>query len=368
MALMNSLMRSISVVFAFSLFLSSPLFAQAIPPPKLTPTPTSERHRALLNEAVGLHNQRAFDAAIAKFQQVLQENPNDVTAIYELGYSYFEKGDYMKSLRTAYSGAQYKSEELAGFYLLMGSNLDKLDEPENAIKVYKTGMKLFPNNGLFHFNMAITYLNIERPDEAKKSLKLAAALEPEHPATHLGLGQLYLTGGYKVPAVLALSRFLVLEPDTNRSSAALQTMEGIIRSGIGPPTDSRISVVIEPKGKTDEGDFSTVSLSLSMIAASPHLEKNRGKSEMQLAVEDFSTLFAVLAEVTAGKNHSGFAWNHYRPYFIEMQSKNHVEPFCYYTRQTSNNKVIAKWLSENATRVNEFLNWSRNYQWKKNKK
>jgi tetratricopeptide (TPR) repeat protein len=356
--------RRLLMALVIGLLFGSSVFSQTIPPPKLDPTPTSDRHKAILSEAVALHNHRQFDAAIAKYQQVLQENPNDVTALYELGYSYFEKGDYMKSLRTAYNGAQYKSQELAGFYLLMGNNLDKLDEPENAIKVYKTGMKLFPANGLFHFNLAITYLNIEKSDDAKKSLKRAAELEPEHPATHLGLGQLYLTGGYKVPAVLALSRFLVLEPDTNRSSAALQTMEGIIRSGIGPPTDSRISVVIEPKGKTDEGDFDTVSLALSMIAASPHLEKNRGKSEMQLVVEDFSTLFSVIEEVSAGKKHSGFAWNYYRPYFVEMKSRDYVEPFCYYTRRSGNNKDVARWLSENAGRVNEFLNWSKGYQWK----
>ena len=307
-----------------------------------------------------------FDGAIAAFQQILRENPDDVAAIYHLASSLFGKQEYAKSLAAANNGAKYKSQELAAFYLLIGTNLDRLDEPELAIKVYKNGMKVYPGDVQFPMNLAITYLNIGRPEDAKKSLKEAAAIDPNYPASHLGLGQLYFNGGYKAQAVLALCRFLVLEPASKRSAAALKTIQGIIETGIGPAEDSRLTIVVDATMRMDEGDFNAANVALSMLAAAPYLEKNKGKSEIRLAIENFTALFTVLSE-GGKKKQSGFAGSYYRPYFVELKDRNYIEPFCYYIHQGGGSSEAASWLAQNGGRVNEFLNWSKSYQWTKGK-
>ena len=89
-------------------------------------------------------------------------------ALYELAFSYSMKKDHRKSLETAYKGAHYKSKHLAGFYLVIGNNLDLLGEPNKAVDVYKAGIKLEPNTSILYFNLAITYTNLKKPDEAKR--------------------------------------------------------------------------------------------------------------------------------------------------------------------------------------------------------
>ena len=318
-----------------------------------------------MREAIAFEQRRDFDGAMARLQQILRENPGDVNAIYRLAYSHFGKEEYMKSLAAANTGASYKSPQLAAFYLLIGNNLDRLDEPELAIKVYKHAMKSFPGDVQFPMNLAITYLNFGRPEDAKKSLKDAATVDPSYAGSHLGLGQLYFNTGYKVPAVLALCRFLVVEPDSSRSAAALKTMQGIVKTGVGRGEGSDLTIVVDSTMRKDEGDFNVANVALSVIAASPYLEENKGKGEMRLAVENFTKLFSVLSE---GKQHqSGFAWNYYRPYFVEMKTRNYVEAFCYYIHQSAGSAETSTWLAQNGTRVTEFLNWSKNYEWPKGK-
>ena len=337
--------------------------SQGIPEARLTPAAELEKHRDLMREAIASDERRDFDAAIARLQQILQENPGDVGAMYQLAYSHFGKEEYGKSLAVAYTGARYKSQQLSAFYLLIGNNLDRLEEYELAIKVYKQGKKSFQTDVQFPMNLAITYLNFGRPEDARKYLKEAAALDPNYASSHLGLGQLYFASGYKAQAVLALCRFLVLEPDSSRSGAALKTLQGVIQSGIGPVEESKIAIVVDATLRTDEGDFNSANLALSMLAASPYLEKNKGKSEMSLAVENFSTLFAVLSE--GKKNQSGFAWNYYTPYFVEMKNRNYVEAFCNYIYHSGGSAEASNWVAQNGAKVSEFLNWSKSYMWRR---
>ena len=361
------LKRSLWLAIATQI-LSIQINSQEIQSPKLTPAPTSAKHKQLIREGVQLHDQGDFQGAIRKYQEVLAENSDDVSALYELSFSLFANKDYKKSLETAYKGAQYRSDSLSRFYALIGNNLDHLNEPEKAIKAYKSGIKLFPDDAQLHFNLAVTYVGLNKFDDAKKSLKAAVASDPSHPSSHLGLGQLYQKDNYKIPALLAFNRFLVLEPRSPRSRPALQRVTDIIESGVGKSNDKKeITIFVDPSAKTDEGDFNTINLTLSLLSASKHLEKNKGKSDMQLTVEWFGSLFAILLEVDSDKKQSGFAWNYYRPYFIDMKRRNYVEPFCYYIYQSSGSAEVSKWLTENQGKLNEFLSWSKSYQWPKDK-
>jgi TolA-binding protein len=340
------------------------LAGQEIKPPNLTPAPQTDKHRDLLRDAVRLHDKGNYDGAIAGYLEILKENPDDISALYELGFSYFAKREYQKSLDIANRGAQYKSHLLAGFYTLMGNDLDHLGQGDKAIKVYKEGIKQFPGDVQLHYNLGIALAGAKKADEAKKSFKNALSINPDHPSSHFALSQLYQNDNYKIPALLAGCRFLVLEPKTARSTTMLkmagQLTQGGVQQGKEP---NSISIVMDTGGKTDEGDFNSVTGALSLIAAARYLEKNKGKSEIRLFIDDLSTLLAIMSENK--QKGSGFAWDYYRPYFCEIANRKFVEPFCYYISQSAQSEEVERWLTLNAERVREFLTWSRSYQWAK---
>ena len=63
-------------VFAISLFLLIPsgaLYAEKLPKAGKTPTPPSDAQEMLIREGIALHDAGNYNAAIAKYNQVLQE-------------------------------------------------------------------------------------------------------------------------------------------------------------------------------------------------------------------------------------------------------------------------------------------------------
>ena len=88
-------MVKVRTLIAVILLLTSVCLAgQDIKQPSLTPAPQTDRHRELLREAVRLHDKGNYDGAIAGYLEILKANPEDTSALYELGFSYSAKGEY----------------------------------------------------------------------------------------------------------------------------------------------------------------------------------------------------------------------------------------------------------------------------------
>ena len=347
-----------------ALFSLTPVVAQKIEPPKLTPTPSTESQRGVIREGVALHDRGDYDGAISKYEQVLRESPDNDLALYELAYAYQMKKDYRKSLEIAYKGAQYKSDNLTGFYLLIGNNLDELGESKKAVEVYRQGIKLRPDDGLLYYNLAVTYLKLNDVEEAKKNLKKSVFLNPNHASSHVALTQVFQKTRARVPALFAVMRFLVLEPKSRRTPAVHRIFSELLRGGASQGQNpNQISIFIDPGANKDEGDFGAIDLALSLTSVSTTTEENKNKSEAQRLVDQLSTYLAIVSELDPKGDKSKFTWRYYIPYFIELKKRNYVEPFAYHINQTSNVSGVSEWLQANSDKVNEFLNWSKSYRW-----
>lgn len=337
--------------------------AQKIEAPKLEPTPSTPEQAQRIKEGIALHDRRDFDAAITLYQAVLKENPNNVLALYEMAYSYFEKKDYQKSLEAGYKASQYKSDLLPQIYVQIGSAQDEMGEPKKAIETYKAAQKLFPTNYLIPFNLAITYNKLSAVEDARTAAKRAAELNPNHASSQMVLAILFDRGSYKTPSLLAVSRFLILEPKSQRSPGALRLFLKITQGGVATGENGNINIFMDPSPKKDEGDFGAIDLSISIARAAESVEKNKDKTEMQKMVGSFETLLAILSE--SKPDRSKFTWRHYYPYFVGLQKQGHVEAFIYYINQASGSPEIQDWLANHTDKVQAFLTWSKNYAWPK---
>lgn len=337
--------------------------ARQLPEPKLTPAPPTEAQAAAIRAGVALHDSGDYDGAIRKYESVLAENPSNLTALYEMGFSYAAKKEYKKALELAYRGAEYKSPQLPAFYLLIGNNLDLLGETDKAVEVYRKAIQQFPGDGMLHYNLAVAHRNKGRLDEAKKSLKAGLAVAPGHASSHLMLAVIFHTTGYKTPALLAVSRFLAIEPASPRSPAAVRLVRALLAGGASAGSKpGEINVTLAPDVKKDEGDFAAVDTILGLSAALALMDKEKDKTEAQKLVGQFEAALAVLAE-RVDKKQSQFVPQFYVPYFVEMKQQGHVEAFVYHALQTSGLPGVREWIDANGGRVMQFLIWSKRYEW-----
>ncbi len=337
--------------------------ARQLPEPKLTPAPMTEAQAAAIRAGVALHDGGDYDGAIRKYESVLAENPSNITALYEMGFSYSAKKEYRKSLETAYRGAEYKSPQLPAFYLLIGNNLDILGETDKAVEVFKKAIKQFPGDGMLHYNLAVAHRNKGRLDEAKKSLKAGLAAAPGHASSHLMLAAIFNDTGYKTPALLAAARFLSIEPASQRSPAAVRLVRALLAGGASAGSKpGTINLTLEADVKKDEGDFAAVDTVLGLSAALALTDKEQEKTEVQKLVGQFETALAVLAE-RSEKKQSQFVPQYYVPYFVEMKRRGHAEAFFYHALQSSGLPGVREWIDANGGRVMQFLIWSKRFEW-----
>jgi predicted Zn-dependent protease len=224
--------------------------------------------------------------------------------------------------------------------------------------------QLLPKMAMLHYNLAVTYRNMGQLDDARKAVKQAITINPNHPGSHAVLSGLWHEGRYRTPALLAACRFLVLEPRSERATGALRIVKEVMGAGVTTGANpNQINIFMDTSAKKDEGDFGAIDLALGLGKAASMTEKNKGKTEMQLLVGQFETFFAIMSEQSDRADPSKFTWKFYVPYFTEMKQKNYVEPLVYYITQTDGNEETLKWLAGNKARVGDFLTWSKLYTW-----
>lgn len=350
--------------------------AQSGGPPTRTASASTAAEDATIEAGAKLHDQGKYDEAIAKYQEVLKLSPANMTALYELAYSFAANKEFEKSLAAATRGTEYTSELLPMFYDLIGADFDSMGDPQKAIDAYKKGLQIVPDAAMLHYNMGVTYLeSLKNFDEARHALEKAVALDPKQADFHLILGQVFQSGGYPTPAFLAFSTYLILEPTAPRAMSAYGFWRAILRGGIetgqSRPPEAAVrdgampAATRMPASKTDEGDFADFEAAIPRSQQTVIAAMDGGAEEMPPFLAHVDRLFALLAARPPERNRGTFTAAYYVPFFAELKAKNYVEPFVYWAIQRAPVPGVREWLTANQGRVREFVTWARGYAWPK---
>jgi tetratricopeptide (TPR) repeat protein len=363
------LLRSaLPLIFLLSVAGQQGLKVPGFSAPTKTAAVSSPEEIAILREGIALYEQRKYDEAYLKFDRVRQASPDNTTAIYEAALVHLARKEYQAAIDLAALCTMYVAEaaSLAQCYGLIGNTLDAAREPRRAVEVYAKGIEVAPVASLY-YNKAVTQAqSLSDVAGAKASLKTGARLEPAHAGTHMMLGRLFAFDDLKTPAILALSRFLILEPASPRTPDAYQLWFRLLAGTLTAPkaADGPMNITVDLNQKKDEGDLTQMDfhIALSRIAASKSGEQ--AKPQIQIMVDQLQGLIAVWAGRGAGVDKDTFLWSYYMPYFTEMQKQNLVEPFVYYVSQRTDLPGVREWLTANRERVVTFLDWSRKFMFK----
>ncbi len=248
---------------------------------------------------------------------------------------------------------EYSSDFLARAYMIWGTNADDRGHPETAVKYYEAGIEKFPNDFLLRYNLAVTQIKLKQTDKAKANLKSAIILRPSHPSSHLALGSLFAGENNRIPAIFAYTRFLILEPASKRSDNVRSAMKHLLYFGVTgqDANSSRINIQINPNEPKNEGDFSGATLLLSMSAALQLAKRAKGEITEKESLKSILESLVSFVSESKEKDHPGFVFRFYMPYYRELKSKGCVSILTDY---------IFQYKEEYA---GLFLDWSGKYEW-----
>jgi tetratricopeptide (TPR) repeat protein len=318
---------------------------------------------AALRTGAQLYDKGEYDKAAEVFERVLAETPNSPGALYELALVHLARKDYQKAVDTAARLTQIRTPDLAKVYALIGNTLDMAGDPKKAVDVYRKGIEFSTEGvGTLYFNLGITYVEgLKDPAAAKAAFKQGALVDPTHTSTQLMLSKMFLRDDLRTPGLLAIGRFLILEPASTRIQEAYTLWYGVLKGNMAPDGKGGMTVKVNPAQSKEEGDLTQLDLhiTLSRINAMAAAEK----TEIQKMVLQVDSLLGVYASTPAAKDATTFLGTYYMPFFLEMRAKGFVEPFVYYISQRTPFPGVREWLTANQEKVEAFLSWSRTYQW-----
>jgi tetratricopeptide (TPR) repeat protein len=327
----------------------------------------------LVNEGVAEHDKRNYTLAIAKYDEALKVDANNLYAFTEkaLTLSTIKRFDeaiaYCKEAIDKHPDAQ----GLRTIYVTYGNSLDALEQTKKALDIYNKGIAQFPDYYQLHFNKAITLVQEKKYEEAIPSLEESITLNPAHASSHHALGRLLDVGDKRIPCILALSRFLTLETNSSRASENLQLIWKIMGGAVEKTGNKSVTISISPsmlstqkkKGKKSENDFSSVDLLVAMSAGLDYDDKYKDESDVQRFIRKFTSVCSILSEIK--DDNSGFYWEYYAPYFIEMKEKNFIETFSNIAFASTKDELALEWLKNHSTDATQFESWSKTFSWAK---
>jgi tetratricopeptide (TPR) repeat protein len=327
----------------------------------------------LVNEGINLYDEGQFTEAIAKYDEALALDSINLSALSEKALTFMAIEKYDEAIELSKLAIQYHpgDENLNMVYVNYAICYDELLQTEKAIEVYNEGIAEFPDLYLLHFNKGLSLFDLERNDEALECIKKSMTLNPEHAGSQNSMSKMSVISEKKIPAILASCRFLILEPKGPRAENSIFKLLELLNGGAIKTGRNQVTVVIDPSvfadtlasGENADDNFMHSELLLAMSSAQDFDRKFKNETPRERFIRKMGVIFISLDEVK-NDNH-GFFWEYYVPYFIDLQVKGYMETFSYIVFASSEDEQVTEWLDNHSKELDDFYQWSQNYQWMK---
>ena len=308
----------------------------------------------LVKEGIVHHDNGDYEKALSSYNSALELDPKSELVHYELALTYMYKGDYKASIKHSEVVIKQDGKFVLPALIAKGSCLDNLGKTKQSIKLFEKSIKKYGEEYLLCFNLAVNYAKMGDNENAEKYLVKGLGNNFNHPSSHYILASIKKQNGEKVPSLLSYYYFLFLEPNSDRSKVALQSILDQMGGNVKKDANKENTININLNADGDD-DFMAAELMIAMLEASKHIEENEGKSDEEMFVKNSTSLFMMLGEMKKRKN-KGIFWEDYIPFFYDLAQTDHIEAFCYYILYPQN-EVASQWLENNQEKLDQFDKW-----------
>ena len=306
----------------------------------------AEEVQNLVAKGVRMHDKGLYPEAIAWYQEALALDSTSGLIYYELAFTYFAMEEYEKAI-----AASKKVLELDDRYGLeatnnIGNSLDMLGRSQEAVDVFKKGIKTYGEDARLYFNMGITLMHMERLYEGLSAFEQALLTSPVHASSAYNLASYHLEQGEMGKGVLAGYYFLLLEPTGDRAEHVYDLLMKSLAGEFDVEGD-QVTVYIDPNAMEEE--FGMVNM---LVAATSMAQRNLD----ELGESDYfqSTTDKIFATVWESKKRrdKGLYWELLAPLFYSLSQSEYMDAFCAYIR-VGNDEEAIKWVKANNRQVEE---------------
>ena len=143
-----------------------------------------------LDTAISQLRAGQYAPAIVLLEFLLQQNPDNVTILYNLGMAYSDRGQLPRAVTLLSRASQIDSKNV-NVCVALGVALLRQERTEEAVPVFERAIADEPKNSWAYRNLGACLLKLGKHEQAQSSLQRATELNPRDQQAFLGLAQAF---------------------------------------------------------------------------------------------------------------------------------------------------------------------------------
>jgi predicted Zn-dependent protease len=288
----------------------------------------------LVKEGIVLNSQGNYAGAIEKYKQALAAEPDNAQANYQMAFSLNASGKGTDAIPYLTKVVKAGSNLTGPAYELLGSVYDVSHQPQQAIDAYKEGIKIKPDYQPLYFNLGIAYFRAQKYADAELAAIEAIKLDPKHANSQRLYGLVTFHQNKRVPALMGLCSFLLLNPEGPRADEAYTNLQSLLKGG---------------DLKAAKADAETLMLNKTLSAA---IALSGGQLDNQL-----KNIFTDVGKLSDKQSNKGFFWNYYAGFFYKLTQTQHFSAAVKLISLSADKTAGAQWLQNNADKRKALDDW-----------
>ncbi|TSJ40155.1 toxin-antitoxin system YwqK family antitoxin [Fluviicola chungangensis] len=306
--------------------------------------------RDVIDRGIKLHDEEKYAQAIEEYQKVNINDTAYALAQYETALSHMELENYHQATQILNDLLKYqiRFNFKHTIYLTLGSCYDMNKKPEEAIRTYTEGLKLYPYQHNLLYNRGITYANQKKYKEAISDYKQAIQSNVYHGNSHLALGLLAAHEGLYDQAMLSLLTFLWLAPDDSRAPEITAIVERL-SNGSFEKEPKNIKELFGPDNYED----------YNLLFENKIALQDNYKVKLSIPTSYGRQLHLFLKNNSYDKSNMDF-WNqHYLPFFEKIWKGKMLDQFCMVPLTSVKNEGVQSKVKSKISAIKTFYEWSK---------
>lgn len=324
----------------------------------------------IIREGVKLHDQEKYREAITLYEKALKLNPQSMSAMYEMAFSYLALKELDNTLK--YSTKVINSNNknlLVKAYCIKSEALAEMGKIDKAITLLQHAIDNNPNDYNLHFNLALNYF---KKDDIKRTLsqvQRAIDLNKSHSGAYLLYAYALNDSEKWVKSIMAFQMFLLLEPDSKRSKNAFDEMLQTIGLGTTSELQTTRSFIRQQLKKQNAKTENNATPQLNSVnglnraklynditAARDSILKENPDIERYLLFKNITkTFYSNLSEQLKEKS-LGTIWTFYIPVFTRITESDYFDTFTRYISVSYFPESLT-WWENNKDKAAKFVYW-----------
>jgi type IV pilus biogenesis/stability protein PilW len=174
-----------------------------------------------------------YDQAIKEYRKIIKDDPDNMAAIFHIGWAYEEKGDFDQA-EVFFKKVIELNPEHSDVYNHLGLIQYHRGEWDLALKEFRISLELFEYAEVY-YNVSLVYQKKGNMEEAIKAIKKAIEMDPDYAEAWNQLGNLYLENKDLQEAAQQFEKAIDLDPEhvtAHNNLGLIYTQRGLIEEAI----------------------------------------------------------------------------------------------------------------------------------------